>query len=320
MQQEGEMEPRWKTFECNASADLTENLRASLKTFVQLYDQRKDDLQGAYELFVRAAAQANKSQEVLEDCLAQTLFIVFGGALGTLIGGVTGGIWGSLGAVGATTYARFFGNINVAGAAVGIGGSVMGGVVGGVFSGFIGGSAEVAVLTTGREIHGMVSNALWFAIGFATGGAIGSTLGGSVGAVGGAVGGGFGAWHATRATVYLVGKVTDLSKKDLKGKQMKKTDTVQKSGADFSACIKPLVNELKTVQRICDQMASDETVKGVADQIVKTLTTVTEMEKSVSNSQTEFRSCVKEAGSQCKKVQEELQRMREEVEKLLGSL
>lgn len=317
----------WSTLRFNTSADISKSLRTSLETFVRLYGQRKDDLQQASEHFMHAAALVDKKHE--DDKMAQALLGVFGGAIGIVFGGVTGGVWAALGAVSAATYAKFCGNVSAASATVGFLGGVFGGVVGGAFSGFIGGSVGVAALAAGIEAHGIVSDSLWFTVGFATGGATGSTFGGSIGAAGGAVGGGFGALHATKAAVYLVRKAIDFPSKTKvrkgNGKLTKEVVTMQKTGADFIKSIEPLVDELKTVQEICDQMASCDAVKGVANQTAKTLAAVNAMEKTMNHSQmeadeSEFLRCVKEASSQCKIIPVELQMMREEVEKLLVSL
>lgn len=54
---------------------------------------------------------------------------------------------------------------------------------------------NAASLAAGREIHGVVSDVLWFTVGFAIGGT-----------PGGAVGGGYGAL-ATRAGVFVLGEL-----------------------------------------------------------------------------------------------------------------
>ncbi|XP_037610140.1 keratin, type I cytoskeletal 14-like [Sebastes umbrosus] len=305
-----------------ASTDQKDELITSLTSFVRLYGQRRDYLQRASESFTLAAARLHDEHEdIAENKPVRCLFSVFGGVLGAACGAVTGGVGGALGAVSAATCTRFCGHINALGATFGFVGSVLGGVVGGTFCGAVGGA--VCAAATGGPVHGVVSDVAWFTIGGATGGAIGGIFGGTVGAAGGAVGGAFGALCATRFAVFLVGHFC--RKKDSKDEKTKsmKVKMMQKSG-HFSETIKPLVDELKTIKTVSDKMASAAAVRGVAGQTAKTLTSVTAMEKSISDSQRasdllQFVSSVEEAARQSRRITEDLETTRAEVETYLVS-
>ncbi|KAL7371760.1 hypothetical protein ABVT39_004436 [Epinephelus coioides] len=308
-----------------ASPDLKDELITSLTSFIRVYSQRRDRLQRASESFTLTAAQLREMQRnISENKPLRSLLGVFGGMVGAACGGVTGGAGGALGAVGAATCARFCGHINAVGATVGFVGSVLGGTVGGVFSGTVGGAICAAAKGTDSPVDGVVGDVAWFTIGCATGGAIGGIFGGTVGAAGGAVGGGFGGLYATRFAVYLVGYFCE--SKDFKEQKTEslKMNVMQKSG-DFSEAIKPLVEELKTVQTISDKMASREVVRGVAAQTAQTLTSVTRMETTISDCQRttdlpQFVSSFEEAARQSQKITDEVEETKTEVDTLLVSL
>ncbi|XP_054860298.1 uncharacterized protein LOC111575454 [Amphiprion ocellaris] len=307
------------SFKGATSGVLQENLIRSLTSFLQLYDQQEFSFRQASERFSRVAAG---DDEGCEDVFAAALFGLCGGAVGAVCGGVTGGLWGAFGAVGAATFTRFNRDINAVGATVGFFGSVLGGVVGGAFSGSIGSAVDVAAKVAGYHVHFTLSRALWCGVGFATGSAIGSAYGGSVGELGGAVGGACGALHATTITVYLVGSFIDWSSKGNnstdEGRQLERANRTQGTREDFRKGIEPLVRELKTIQQISNKMASSDAVKSVAGQTAKTLAAVDEMEKNMSDSRPQF--CCEEAAKCCRKITEELQKTRAEVQNLLVSL
>lgn len=311
------------------STDLKDELIISLTSFTLLHSQHRDRLHRTSESFTLTAALHEMHEDVAENETARVMSTVFGGVLGAACGGVCGGVWGTLGAVSAVTCARFCGDINAVGATVGFVGSVLGGAVGGASCGAVGGALGAAAEATGSPLYAVVSDIAWFSIGFATGGAIGGVFGGTVGAAGGAVGGAFGALSGMNFAVGLVRRIVGhfSGSKDSKEqkKKSKKVNVIQKTGEDFSEAIKPLVEELKTIKSITDKMASSHFVHSVVAQTMKTLASVTAMEKTISDSQRatdlpQFVSSGEEAARQSKKITEELETMRAEVEKLLVSL
>lgn len=310
------------------STDLKDELITSLTSFALLHSQHRDRLQKTSESFTLTAALYEMHEDVAENEAARVMSTVFGGVLGAACGGVCGGVWGTLGAVSAVTCARFCDNINAVGATVGFVGSVMGGAVGGASCGAVGAAVGAAAEVTGNPLHA-VSDVVWFSIGFATGGAIGGVFGGTVGAAGGAVGGAFGALSGTIFAVGLVRRIVghfcECKDSIQQKKKSKKVNVIQKTGEDFRAAIKPLVEELKTIKSISDKMASSHLLHSVAAQTMKTLASVTAMEKTISDSQRatdlpQFVSSGEEAARQSKKLTEELETTRAEVEKLLVSL
>ncbi|XP_050922280.1 keratin, type I cytoskeletal 9 [Lates calcarifer] len=308
------------------SSHLKKELIKSLTSFMQLYNQRKDRLKRPSDSLMLAAAQVQK--EASSNEMRRSLFRFSGGVLGAVFGGVVGGAGGALGAVGAATYSTLCGEINAVGATVGFLSSILGGVAGGVFSGCVGGGVSAAAGASGSSFHGVVSNVVWFIIGFTTGGAIGGTFGGRVGAAGGAIGGGFGALHGTRIAVYLVGgaSVSFRGGERKKEERMtKRVNMIQQTGDNFSETIKPLVEELKTIKAISDEITSRADVQSVSEQTAKTLAAVTAMEKTISDSQRatdlpEFASSIEEAARQSREITEELMKTNTEVKKLLVSL
>lgn len=309
------------------SIDRSDELITSLTSFVRLYSQRRVRLQRTSQTFALTAAGLDETNKD-ENQILQTLFAMFGGGLGAACGAVAGGLWGAFGAVAAATYARLCGDINAVGATVGFVGSVFGGAVGGVFGGAVGSTVGAAAEVMGSPVPRVVSEVAWFTIGFVTGGATGGVFGGTVGVAGGGFGGAFGALYSTRFAGSLVRSMVCYflvrNKEPKEQKNSKKENVIQKAG-DFCEAIKPLVEELKTIKTISDNMASSVVVHSVASQTAKTLASVTTMEKSISASQSatdlpQFVSSVEEAARQCKTVTEELETTRAEVDKLLVSL
>ncbi|XP_056222298.1 glycine-rich protein 1-like [Seriola aureovittata] len=303
------------------STTQEDKLIISLKSFMLLYHQHDGRLQRASESFAQAAARLQNTQN--EVASFPDLLSLSGGAVGGVCGGFTGGVGGALGAVAAATCARLCGKMNAVDATVGFVGSVFGGVAGGVFSGSVGGAVGVAVEASSNSFHGAVNKVVCFTIGLTTGGAIGGIFGGPVGAAGGAAGGGFGALCGTGLAVYLVGGVADsvCGTKDSREDEnrTKNMKMIQKAANEFSEGIKPLVQQLKTVQMISDEMTSSANVQRFTRQTAKTLAAVTAMQKTISDSQrakdpTQF---VAEAARKSRKITEELRNMSTEAENLL---
>lgn len=303
------------------SADLKEELVTSLTTFVRLYGQHSHQLQTTSENFTLTAAQIVVGSQVLVS--------VIGRVLGELLGGISGGLLGAIVAVTCSS----LDDINDETVCVGIVSSVLGGVVGGALGGGVGSVVCVATEPTGNPVHSIFRDVAWFNIGFATGGAIGGIFGGTIGATGGAIGGALGALCSSRFVVSLVGTVIGSYCRTKDSKEQKKfseksptRDTdIMRGERDFRGAIKPLVEELKNIKRICDKMAPSDIVHSVARQTAKTLASVTTMEETLSDPQRatdvlQFVSSVQEAARQSEKINEELETTRAEVETCLVSL
>lgn len=307
---------------CATSVDLKGELITSLTSFIKLYSQRRARLQRSSESFMLTAARLREMhKEVSEKKTGRGLLTVFGGVLGAPWGGVFGAAFGAFGAVTATAWAWLCDDINALRVTGGFVCSVFGGVVGGAFGGGVGGAVDVEA--TGGPVYAFVREAAWFTIGFAAGVAIGGTYGGAVGAAGGASGGGFGALCGKRLAVSVLESITVFFGMKVSKAQKIKSEkvTVEQKTQDFRETIKPLVEELKSLKTICDQMAASAFVRGVAGQTAKTLASVTKMEKTIGDSQKatdmlQFVSSVEEAARQSKTITEEVEKTREEAEKL----
>lgn len=307
--------------------DPKDELVTSLKSFSLLYGQRRLRLQRVSESFTLTAVQLG--EDVPENKAVQVVFTVFGGALGSACGVLSGGVWGFLGAVSAATFTRICGKINAVGATVGFFGSVLGGVVGGVFCGAVGGAIGATAGASDSPIHGVISDVTWFTIGCATGGAMGGTFGGTVGAAGGAIGGAFGGLCATRFAVFLVGSLfgrfSKTKNSNEQKKMLKNQRVMEDSAADFRETVKPLLQEMKTIKSISEKMSESDGVQSVATEIEKSLDALMTLGKTLSDSLRatdlqKFASIVEEAARQSRRSTEELKRTSVEVEKLLGSL
>ncbi|XP_062269704.1 keratin, type I cytoskeletal 16-like [Platichthys flesus] len=287
-----------------------DELEASVRSFVNLYDRHEDRLQGATESFTQLAARVREAPEVAP--ANRAVRGLLGGVLGAVSGGIAGGVGGVLGSVAATTYQKLSGEIGAVDATVGLAGSVVGGVAGGVFTGSVGGAAGA---TTSSSSHGAVSDALWVAIGAATGGAIGGIFGGTVGAAGGAVGGGFGALLGTRFAVYVVGG--EREKKETK----QEVSLMLKAKLDFSETIKPLLVQLRSIKTTSEKLDLVPEAQLFTQQTEKTLAAAAAMEETVAAPQrdkdlTQF----EEAAKRSRRVCEELKTTRTEAGTLLINL
>ncbi|XP_053270201.1 uncharacterized protein LOC128427130 [Pleuronectes platessa] len=294
---------------CYPSYDFDE-LQASVRSFVNLYDQHEDRLQGALESYTQLAARVREAPEVAP--ANRAVRGLLGGALGAVSGAIAGGVGGVLGSVAATTYQKLCGEIGAVDATVGFAGSVVGGVAGGVFTGSVGGAVGA---TTSSSSHGAVSDALWVTIGVATGGAIAGIFGGTVGAAGGAVGGGFGALLGTRFAVYVVGG--EREKKETR----QEVNVRRKAKIDFTETIKPLLVELSSIKTISEKLDLIPVVHLFTRQTEKTLAAAAAMEETLADPQRdEDLTQFEEAAKRSRRVCEELKTTRTKAGKLWNDL
>lgn len=226
------------------STDLKEELVTKLTSFLQLYSQHQDHLQKTSEHFTQTAALLDMREK---DCKITFLCGLFGGAFGLVCGGMTGGVGGAVGAAGAATYSLFCGDLTAFSATVGCVGSVVGGVVGGA----TGGAVSAAAIGTGSPGYSVVCGLFSPALGCA----IGGCFDWSVGAAGGAAGAVLGVMAASCGAASLAREVRGLEEQKIK-KKAHMTGT-------------SLMEQLKTIKTICDQMVSGAGGQGVAEQTVK---------------------------------------------------
>lgn len=289
------------------STDLDDKLLSSLTSFVRLYDQRMHRVCTTSENFLLVAT------EVLDLLLVSVNEL--GSNLGKYLGGISGGIFSAI-------YALACGDNAVH---VTVGCSIFGGAVGGALSGAVGSLVGISDETTGSPVCDVIRDIAWLNIGFAAGGAVGGVFGGTVGATSSALG----ALMSTKVAVSLTRNIicsfpkSKEGKKHLEKKQsgnMKMLNVIR----DFRGAIKPLVEELKTVGTICDKMDTSDDMQSVAAQTTATLASVTEMEEIIRE------SCkaeclltlavgIEKAAKRSKRINEELERMRTEVETFLVS-
>lgn len=303
-----------------ASVEAKDELIKSLTTFLQRYNQHEARFHQASERFAQEAADARRR---LEDSESGVLALVSlsGGCVGASVGAVTGGLFGAFGAV---TCSMLSEDITTSDILLGLLGGVFGGMLGGAFSGALGGLFTPLTKTTRNPVH-KLNTVLWLSTGFVSGGVIGVILGGSVGAAGGAIGAGLGSMYATDAANYLDKVVADFfetSESHKGGKQLGKRNEMQKAGEECSGSLVPLVEELRSIQALSDQMAPSEATRSVAEQTTATLAAARQMQEGVRESQAaanlpQFVSCAEEASARSKKMLEGLERTRAGVEKLL---
>lgn len=301
------------------STDVKDELITHSASFIQLYDQYQDLLQGSSMSSTKADVQVDEKDK--DTVALRVLASVFGGVLGSASGTFIGGVCGALGTVAAATFLRICEDINAVDATVGFIGGVFGGAVGGAFSGTVGGTVCAAAIATGYSFKGVISDVIWVSMGIASGSAIGGIFGGKVGAWGGAIGGAYGAKYAAGFAVDIVEIIVPLFSNTKESKEQKKE--IKKEEKDFHKMIQPLVEELKTIQMISGTMAPSVAVLSVAEQTATTLAAVTVMETKINESTEELTNCVsraEEAATQGIQVTEELEKMRAEVGELLVSL
>ncbi|XP_029953655.1 keratin, type II cytoskeletal 1-like [Salarias fasciatus] len=292
------------------SAELNEELLASLRRFLTLYDQRRNVFREAAECLRRGGGSERRAAT---DSLAVALLGLLRGPLGATVGGVSGGLWGVTGAVGAAAYSRMYGHVNVMEASIGFLGGAFGGLVGGALSGSVAGEAEVTFVASGRRFGGVASTVLWISLGSVSGGTIGSIYGGSIGAAGGALGGGLGALHARALVIYMMSNSIN---RPSEGKGS--SDTVE----TLQTSVKPLVEELLAIQKVLAQMKFSYMTVDITEQTAKTLAALRSLEEALSGCQEaadppRSAPCWQDGAKLCSEALEELKKMKAEVDKIL---
>lgn len=191
--------------------------------------------------------------------------------VGCLLGGFSGGIFG-------TAFALVWSDSGAEDVALGVVGSILGGVVGGA----LGGAAVSAAVTsfgdlTRRPIYDVRKDTVWL-LSFATGGVAGGAIGGPLGATCGALGAMLGAFWVVKCTIpaNVVAQAAYKSKKICLDKPTR--HVIACHLRDFQGIVKPLLDQLKHTQLICDKMASRQYTHAIATQTAACLDSAAKME------------------------------------------
>lgn len=251
----------------NTTKELENELVWSLKTFGRLYDQQVQLLHTASDGLEQVAASFGHSFHFL--------MVEAGKTFGYLLGGFSGGIYGTISAL-------VWSEGHAEDVTFGFLGSILGGAAGGALGGAIGSSVTILSKVTGVPVGDGTSSRAWL-FGFAAGGVAGGAIGGPLGAKGGALGGALGAFWALQCArdvvVIFVRHVLERSKGTETPLSKPVSDGLPRCLGDFRECAKPLLPQLKHIQIICKKMASHHhQVHAVATQTAASLDALAKME------------------------------------------
>ncbi|XP_056153707.1 uncharacterized protein LOC130128020 [Lampris incognitus] len=291
--------------------------------FINLYDQRRGQLQTSMEKFTGINGSTHKMQKTNTSKIVRGMFGAVGGAiLGAGFGTVTGAAAGAFGGVFSMAFGILVHDIGAVDALGSFSSSTIGGASGGAVAGALGGAIVGAVEAVMLQAISGVGDVVLCSFGCIIGGALGSLFG-SVGAPGGALVGAFGAMCGTNATIALL--VTEhhaLGKTNESNKEITELKVVQKTGEDFHEIITPLVKELKTIKEISDTSFC-AIMQGVARQIGNALAAAARMRETLAGisrpkDKASVASRVTHFTRQCQQTTEEFEKMRTELDKLLA--
>lgn len=250
----------------NTTKELENELVWSLKTFGRLYDQQVQLLHTASDGLEQVAASFGHS--------FRFTMVEAGKTLGYLLGGFSGGIYGTISAL-------VWSEGHAEDVTFGFLGSILGGVAGGALGGAISSLVTILSNLAGVPVGDGTSGRAWL-FGFAAGGVAGGAIGGPLGAKGGALGGALGAFFALQCARDVMIFVRHVLER-LKGMETPLTkpvsDGLSHCLGDFRECAKPLLPQLKHIQIICKKMASHHHhVHAVATQTAASLDALAKME------------------------------------------
>lgn len=232
--------------------DLEKELVSRLKTFGHLYDQQAEDL--------HAASDALEQMVKSGSHILRSLVVEAGQAATCLLGGFSGGIYGTISAL-------VWSDGHAEDLTFGFVGSILGGVVGGALGGAISGAVTIWPKLAGGPDRDVGSDMAWL-FGLAAGGVAGGAIGGPLGATGGALGGVLGAFWAVQCAINsgrsVVGMFFQRFKNTESNLDKPVSDDMTRSLGDFRKSVKPLQVQLKYIQVICDKMASHHHVHAIA--------------------------------------------------------
>lgn len=287
--------------------DLENELVSRLKTFGHLYDQQAEGLHAATDLL---------EQMVKGGIHILRLLVVEAGQVATcLLGGFSGGIYGTISAL-------VWSNGHGKDVTFGFVGSILGGVVGGALGGAICGAVTIWPKLAGSPDRDFASDTAWL-FGFAAGGVAGGAIGGPLGATGGALGGLLGACWAIQLALNSGRSVARMVLERLKITVMPVDEPVSDdlTGClgDFRTSVKPLQEELRYIQVICDQMVSHQHVHAIATHTAASLDAQAKMEALLVKARRadclfEMVSAMLAVAQLCRNINEELEGLRRSVE------
>lgn len=293
---------------------LDVRLASSLKMFGHLYDERAELLSTTLDKFVPKVA-------LLCQQLRFTV-VEFGKVFGFLLGGFSGGIFG-------TASALVWSDSGAEDVTLGVVGGIVGGVAGGALGGAVGVAATFSWKLSGHPVGGDVGRDTAWLFGFAAGGVAGGAIGGAAGATGGALGGVLGALWVVKYANQLH---TNIIRFAVEYYQSKKTRLDQPTHhaiirhlREFRGAVEPLLDQLKRTQLICGQMASCQHTHAIASQAATSLESAAKMEAAIekarrTSSPLELIFYMVSGTELSKNVNKELEEMRKEAERFLHQL
>lgn len=303
--------------EMSSGTLLDARLASSLKTFGQLYDERAELLSTTSDKLVLTAT-----------CLCQNFrfaVVEFGKNLGCLLGGFSGGIFG-------TASALVWSESGAEDVTLGVVGGILGGVAGGALGGAVGVVATVSWELSRHPVYDVGKEAAWlfgFAAGGVAGGVAGGAIGGPVGATGGALGGVLGALWVVKYANQPHKKIIRFVVEDYQRKKRRLDQPahheITSHLRDFRGAVKPLLNQLKQTRLICGEMASRRHTHAIASQAAASLDSAAKMEVAIekarrTTSPLELILFMVAGAELSKNVNKELEEMRKEAEKFLQQL
>lgn len=291
----------------DTTEELERELVRSLQTLGRLYDQQAAPLQTASDAL---------GQVVASVCHSFCFLVVGAGkAAACLLGGFSGGIFGSISAL-------VWSDGRAGGLASGFLGSLLGGVAGGALGGTISSAVTILSKVAGAPVGDVTSDKAWL-FGFAAGGVAGGAIGGPLGATGGALGGVLGAFWAVQCTVNpdlsIVRRVLERFKTTERRLGRPVSPDVTRCLGDFREAVKPLLEQLKYIQILSDKLASLHHVHAVATQTAAILDALVKMEAVIAEARRtdclfELVSGVLAAAELSRNIKKELEGLRRSVE------
>lgn len=288
--------------------ELETELVLSLKTFGRLYDQQAELLNSASDGLEQTAASVCHSFGFL---VAEV-----GKAVTCLLGGFSGGIFGTISAL-------VWSEGHAEDLTFGIVGSILGGVAGGALGGAISGAVTILSKLARVPVRDVNSEMAWL-FGFAVGGVAGGAFGGPLGATGGAMGGVLGAFCAVQcavnANLRALGSVLAGLKHAETRWDKSLSDGMRCCLGDFRESLKPLLEQLKNIQTVCRKMAPHHHhVHTIDTQAAASLEAAAKMEAEIgkagrTSSLFELVSGVTAAANLSKSINKELKGLRRKVE------
>lgn len=286
---------------------LEKELVSRLKTFGRLYDQQAENLHAASDVLERVVKSSSH--------ILRSLVVEAGQAATCLLGGFSGGIYGTISAL-------VWSDGHAEDLTFGFVGSILGGVVGGALGGAISGAVTIWPKLAGRPDRDVASDMAWL-FGLAAGGVAAGAIGGPLGATGGALGGVLGAFWAVQYAINsgrsVVGMFLQRFKNTESNLDKPVSEDMTRCLGDFRKSLKPLQVQLKYIQVICDKMASHHHMHAIATQTAASLDAQAKMEALIVKARRtdclfEMVSAMLAVAELSRNINEELKGLRRSVE------